>query len=580
MVVSRLLLFAAALAPGAVQAKCQVGRLAELNVTMVGEQPTVEIGINGRPLRFMVDSGAFSSIISPSTAKELGLSLSSLPPGFQVRGIGGESSAWLARVKSMTLAGIPLHDVPFIVGGSETGPSAGVLGQNVLGVGDVEYDLGHGAIRLLKSRDCGKLGLAYWAATRPFSTLAIEPRSATRPHTIGTVTLNGARVRATFDSGASGTTLSLAAAARAGVRPDSPGVVPGTAIGGFGKRLVKTWIAPFDVIDIGGEQLHHVKLRIGDIGLDNTDMLIGIDFFLSHRIYVANAQQKMFFTYEGGPLFNIAPKRVVDSTGAVLALPAEAEPTDADGLSRRGMAFAARNEWQKADADLSRAIALAPANGHYYYQRATIRMRERQPGAAHDDLDRALELAPDDAEALMMRARLRLMAHDRPAASGDIAAVDRLLPAASDLRLALGVLYGEIDAYERAIAQFDGWLHIHPEDNRKPEALNSRAWFRALANKELPAALSDVDAALRSRRDNPSFRDTRGLVRLRMGDYAQAVADYTAGIATAPKSAWSLYGRAVAERHLGQEKAAAADTAAALAIAPHIDERFRALGIN
>ena len=38
-------------------------------------------------------------------------------------------------------------------------------------------------------------------------------------------------------------------------------------------------------------------------------MLIGADFFLSHRIYVASSQRKLYFTYNGGPVFNLARAR-------------------------------------------------------------------------------------------------------------------------------------------------------------------------------------------------------------------------------------------------------------------------------
>ena len=35
----------------------------------------------------------------------------------------------------------------------------------------------------------------------------------------------------------------------------------------------------------------------------NPDMIIGADFFLAHRIYVARSQGKIYFTYKGGPVF-------------------------------------------------------------------------------------------------------------------------------------------------------------------------------------------------------------------------------------------------------------------------------------
>ena len=47
---------------------------------------------------------------------------------------------------------------------------------------------------------------------------------------------------------------------------------------------------------------------VGDFDLGNADMLLGIDFFLSHRIYVSKSQSKMFITYNGGPVFALDRK--------------------------------------------------------------------------------------------------------------------------------------------------------------------------------------------------------------------------------------------------------------------------------
>ncbi len=568
------------LMPVVAQAKCEVAQLAELKVTMAGAKPMVEAQINGHPVRFIADSGAFFSSISPGSAKELGLSLSSLPPGFQIRGIGGSADASLTHVKDFTLAGIPLHNTPFIVGGSEVGPGAGLLGQNVLGIGDVEYDLEHGIIRLIRAKGCKDQSLAYWAGDRPVSIVETEARDQFQTHTIGTVYLNGARLRAVFDTGASMSVLSLAAAARAGIKTDSPGVVPAGASRGLGRHTVPTWIAPFASFKVGGEEIRRTRLRIGDIGLSNADMLIGADFFLSHRIYVANSQRKLFFTYDGGPIFNITPNRAVDGEGEALALPSDAkEPSDAVGFSGRGTAFAARHQFAEAEADLDHAIALAPTESRYFYERAMIRLARQDRLRAGEDLDQALKLAPGDAQAHLTRARLRLAGHDRSGALADIAAAEQGMAPASDLRLELGRLYESVDAFDQAISQYDAWLRAHPDDSRKPMALNARCWVRALAGRDLQDALSDCNAAIRAARDNASFLDSRGLVQLRLGHFDKAIADYDAALAIDPKKAWALYGRGMAKRRLGQAAAADLDMAAALVIAPHLAERFRKLGI-
>jgi len=100
--------------------------------------------------------------------------------------------------------------------------------------------------------------------------------------------------------------LSLKVAARAGIAVDSPGMIDGGLIGGVGQKLVRTYIAPFASFKFAdGEEIKNPRLRIIDSDLGNVDMLIGADFFLSHRIFVANTQDKIYFTYNGGPVFDL-----------------------------------------------------------------------------------------------------------------------------------------------------------------------------------------------------------------------------------------------------------------------------------
>jgi tetratricopeptide (TPR) repeat protein len=76
-----------------------------------------------------------------------------------------------------------------------------------------------------------------------------------------------------------------------------------------------------------------------------------------------------------------------------------------------------------------------------------------------------------------------------------------------------------------------------------------------------------------------SFFDSRGLVELRMGQYDRAIADYNEALKRAPKSAWSLYGRGLARRHMN-DPAAQSDLNAAIAIDAALPSRTQALGIN
>ena len=558
-------------------ATCEVGKMLELPVTMAGLRPMVTAQINGHEARFMADSGAFYSLISPGSAAEFGLKLQPAPPNFRLMGIGGEADARVAKVKDFGLAGLALHNIEFLVAGSEVG-GAGLIGQNILSIGDVEYDLADGAIRLMKSHDCAKTDLAYWAGQKPYSVIGIQSVSDAGFHTAGTVLLNGVKIRAVFDTGAGTSLLTLAAAARAGIKPTSPGVIAAGYGSGLGRRTMRTWIGSFQSLAMGNEEIRRIRLRFGDVGDGTFDMLIGADFFLSHRVYVANSQHKLFFTYNGGPVFNLstddAPAKSVAATDG------DAAPTTAEAYSRRGAALAARREYQRAIADLTRAIEMAPDRPDYLVQRAGIHLSAREPLKAMTDLDRAIAVKPDATAALLLRAELRLRADNKDGAKADLGAASRAAPAAADARLEIAQLYAALDDHAAAIPEFDQWIAAHPADHRLSMALNGRCWARTLTGRDLAAAIGDCDRSLRLQPHTANYLDSRGLAHLRSGQPDKAITDYNAALAIDPKLAWSLYGRGLAKHGKGLIAPGDADIAAALAIQPGLREEAKRYGIG
>ena len=571
----------AIMAQAPAQAACTLSKIAELPVTMEQMGPMIDARINGTPVRFIADSGAFYSIISPGNAQSLHLPLEPAPFGFYIRGINGTASANIVTVKTFTIAGADIPRVQFIVAGSEL-RGIGVIGQNIWGIGDVEYDLPHGAIRLMKSAGCEKANLAYWAAGRSYSMLPIEPRSPQKPHTIGTVYINGKAIRATFDTGASTSLLTLAAAARIGIKPDSPGVTSGGTTYGFGRNLVRTWIAPIQSFAVGeGEQIQHARIRFGAMEGD-TDMLLGADFFIAHRVYVDNRDHRLFLTYEGGPVFNLktrfdGPKDETLPAGGPETV--AAPPADAESHSREAAVAMARNDLDAALTDISQAVDMAPTEPRYLDQRAEVYFRQGKPALGRADLDRAITLNPNDFEALLTRAALRVHQRDKAGALADLDVVDHAVDAAAMDRLRLGSLLIDAGQPQRAVGQFDQWIKAHPDDVRRPVALNGRCWARALAGQDLDAALRDCDAALRARPGTAAYLDSRGTVQLRRGDWAKAVTDYDAALAGQPKMAWSLYGRGIAKLRTGDAAGGKADMDAAAAIRPNIADEAKGYGL-
>jgi tetratricopeptide (TPR) repeat protein/predicted aspartyl protease len=577
-------------------AGCTVGAMADLPVTMSAMRPLVQTKINGADALFIVDSGAFYSVITPASAEEHALRLGVAPYGLSMTGVGGEvSQLSIATVKTFTLADINLKNVDFFVGGSEVGAgAAGVIGQNVLGIADVEYDLAKGAIRLWKPHDCDGAMMAYWSKDQPYSAMDINEPTPLAPHTKGVAFVNGVRIRVIFDTGAASSFLTRHAAARAGFKPDGPGVVLAGFSRGVGRRAVKSWIAPFASFKIGDEEIRNTRLTVGDSDITDADMLIGADFFLSHHVYVAKTQRKIYFTYNGGPVFNLegappsappiapGPDKAAEPADAAPKPPGAADdtPTDAADFSRRGEAFAARRDFEHAFADLDRACALAPNDAQYVYQRGVARMANRQPFMAMADFNQALKLKPDDAPASLARAELRLAGRDKADAVKDLDVADRSSPKEADLRLSLAGDYERAGLFDQALIQFDLWVKAHPDDSRQPIGLNGRCWSRAQLGQDLDKALSDCNAALRLSPNAPVALSTRGLVHLRRGEFEKAIADYDAALTLQPKSAWSLYGRGLAKLKKGMTAEGQADIAAATALQPGLPGLAKARGIG
>jgi len=333
-------------------AKCSVGMVARLPVTMEGPRATVPVEVNGKPTTFWLDSGAFFSIMSKAQAAELGLKTTSLPPGFYVTGVGGNSTAELATIKSFRIVGQELKNLQFLVSGSDAG--AALIGQNILSAFDTEYDLANGHVNLIHTRDCGDTNLAYWAEGRFIGIAELfSAENAFDRHIRTKGEVNGKPVTLLLDTGAPASVINRSAAERIGIDLSAPGVVESDRASGSGTKFRRTWIVTLKTFNIGGEEIRNTPIRvIEDKGDElNYDVLVGVDFFLSHRLFVSRATHHLFLTYNGGPIFSMTTdgeigQRKTTTEGDIGLIGKVETPKDAAGWAQRASAHAARGDWK------------------------------------------------------------------------------------------------------------------------------------------------------------------------------------------------------------------------------------------
>jgi tetratricopeptide (TPR) repeat protein len=144
-------------------------------------------------------------------------------------------------------------------------------------------------------------------------------------------------------------------------------------------------------------------------------------------------------------------------------------------------------------------------------------------------------------------------------------------------------LYQAADLLEPALAQFDRWIASHPDDSKMAAALGRRCRIRALHDVDLPKALADCNAALRrggkSTPGAEAVLDSRGLLRLRLGDYDKAIDDFDDSLRLAPKMGWALYGRGIAKLRTKKVADGEADIAQAESLSPTVADEFKRRGI-
>jgi tetratricopeptide (TPR) repeat protein/predicted aspartyl protease len=569
-------------------AACSLSKYAEFPVTMSGDMPVINGTINGHAARFGADTGSFFNMINSQKAEAFSMKIAVMPTSLEVvGGMGGTSKARRGIAADFTLEGFgsaPRHNFEFVVLGDRFGDVDGLIGQNWLGRNDAEFDLRNGVIRLFLSNGCEKASLAYWAKDAPVSIVELEPRNPVESQFIGSATLNGKKIRLMFDTGAGRSVLSLRTATRLGFRPNGEGVEPGGISGGIGKRDFETWIARFDSLQIGqigNEQVKNARMRVGDFGnaLD-VDGIIGVDFFLSHRIYAATEQRRIYITYNGGPVFDLRNRTGTTAAANNDATDSVSEPSDAAGYRRRGAAFASRRDYEHAIKDYDQAVKLEPSDPENYYLRGIARLNDDRSVLAMDDLGEALRLKPDHVRARLDRGRLRLYLKDLAGASTDFAAVKNLAPNDAALSLEMAAVYDGAGYPQDGLLHLSEWIQANPCDEALPVALNARCWIRAKLGKELALALEDCNRALKPNSRVSSYLDSRGLVYLRLGKLKDAIDDYRHALELRPGLAHSRYGLGLAQLQAGKIEEGKSSIDAAIALNPQIVAFFEAMGLT
>ena len=262
---------------------CRLQPVADLPVTLDANRVEAAGKVNGAGITLLLDTGAEATVLTTATVAAFGLPRSQRS-ATTLRGVGGVVSnadafadLELGRVdidRRFAVAGIP--------------GLGGLLGADVLGDYDVEFDLPARRVLLWQAAGCGIADLP-WTGPRT----AVPVRVSDGLLRV-TVALNGHDVPALLDSGAGRSLVQTDAALRAGVTPAALAADPVTIARGVDGGAIGVHAHRFATLAVGADQVADAQVGVADFDLGATEMLLGVDWLRSRRVWVSYRTGQLF----------------------------------------------------------------------------------------------------------------------------------------------------------------------------------------------------------------------------------------------------------------------------------------------
>ncbi len=253
-------------------------------------------------------------------------------------------------------------------------------------------------------------------------------------------------------------------------------------------------------------------------------------------------------------------------------------PNNAEMQSVAGVIYCSTGHCADGLKSFTRSIALKPTIIAYLNRSRFLPDSDMMGRKA--DIDAALKLDPKSESAVLMLANWQHDAKDYAGEAATLAAI----PTSSDdndmsRKVTLAMAYvgaGQVDKARGIMAEARGFA----AGAKQAGLYNNLCYEAAKANFDLETALADCRKALAIDPDSSPIQDSLGFVQLRLGQYDDAISNFTKALARRPDQYQSLYGRAIAYKRKGNSDAAKADFAAAKAANTEVEREFAKMGVT
>lgn len=313
------LLSAVNTAPALAGAPCTLNVLTTLQLRPASYMPMIDVMIGDKQVGLLVDTGGGMSSLTKRAVRELNLQtgqyVNSDGTILTLKDVAGQTEALQVRLPSITLGTLRQEGVYFMVlPGADDGPSmedfGGILGTDVLRNVDVELDFAADKVNLIAPNQCGG-NVVHWQAP----AVAVVPITLDR---FGQLTfrmqLDGRRVTAMLDTGASNTVLNLDTARRTfRIDVNGPDVEKiGELTGGYSANMYRRRFnsLAFEGVTVSNPMIVMMPNMMGNVnpaaprtgsiiredrnGLP--DVILGMNVLSQMHMYIGYKERKLYIT--------------------------------------------------------------------------------------------------------------------------------------------------------------------------------------------------------------------------------------------------------------------------------------------
>lgn len=262
----------------------------------------VPLTINGINANFVLDTGAARSLVTPGAVRRLGLASDEWIATF-MRGVGGIVEHSDADPRSLALGDVPLHrqtithDTSLMVGEMPgyAPPGLvvdGLLGRDLLSQFDLQFDMTDHRLTLYDVRGCNGRFVPWTAsyavlpAAMPITKAMIVP-----------IMVDGKRLRALLDTGATSSVILAPGMFRLGLTPEMIEHDPGGLAHGVGPHAPEMHRHVFSSLQVGPGLERNPTIWVAHQRVvPIVDALLGADWLLAQRrVWISFATAQVFF---------------------------------------------------------------------------------------------------------------------------------------------------------------------------------------------------------------------------------------------------------------------------------------------